>query len=254
VAYLGVLAPVIDSGSPLSYPSSMKKRILILGNSIDRAIYRPVEEWARYFGKVLFDAVQLPANEPVPSLDRYTHVLLTGSDALFRQPQPWFDVEADVVRDAVDRGLAVLGSCFGHQMLAWALSGHEYVRRARNPELGWVAIDIVKSDPLVASLPNPWHTYAAHLDEVVAPPDPWRILASNAACAVQAMRYGDRPVWGIQPHPETSPDEARFQMEAGIDKYPKYAQQIRRTIIESSVRDDHAAPQLMAAFLRAKAS
>ena len=232
----------------------MKKRILILGNSIDRSIYRPVEEWSRYFGKVPFDAVQLPANEPVPPLDRYTHVLLTGSDALFRQPKPWFDVEADVVRDAVDRGLAVLGSCFGHLMLAWALSGPEYVRRARNPELGWVAINIVKSDPLVASLPNPWHTYASHLDEVVALlPDPWCILASNADCAVQAMRYGDRPVWGIQPHPETSPDEAKFQMEAGIDKCPKYAQQIRQTIIESPVRDDNVGAQLTAAFLKSKA-
>ncbi|MBE0635803.1 hypothetical protein IH601_07400, partial [Candidatus Bipolaricaulota bacterium] len=137
----------------------MKKRILVLGNSIDRAIYRPIEEWTRYFGKVQFDAVHLPSNEPVPSLDRYTHILLTGSEASFRKSQPWFEVEADVVRDAMDRGVPVLGSCFGHQMLAWALSGPEYVRPSRIPELGWVAIDIVKSDPLVTGLPNPWHTY-----------------------------------------------------------------------------------------------
>jgi len=167
----------------------MKKRILILGNSIDQSISRPVEEWARYLDKVPFDAVQLPSNEPAPSLDRYTHVLLTGSDASFRQLQPWFDVEADVVRYAADRGLVVLGCGFGHQMLVWALSGPEYVRRARIPELGWVAIDIAKTDPLLANLPNPWHTYTAHVDEVVAPPDPWRILASTAACAVQVMRY-----------------------------------------------------------------
>jgi len=244
----------IDSGGKLSYASSMKKRILVLGNSIDRLISRPVEEWSRYFGKVPFDAVQLPSNEPVPDLDRYTHVLLTGSEASFRDPQPWFDVETDVVRDAFERGLPVLGSGFGHQLLVWAISGSEYVRRARIPELGWVAIDIVKSDPLVAAVPNLWHTFTSHIDEVIDPPEPWRILASNATCAVQAMRYDDRPVWGIQPRPETSPDEAKFQMESGIDQFPRYAQQIRRSIIESPVRDDGVAPQLMAAFLKSKAS
>ena len=248
-----MLCPLpIDSDSSLSYAVSMKKRILILGNSIDRSVSRPVEEWSRYFGKVPFDAVQLPANEPVPSLDRYTHVLLTDSAASFRQHEPWFDVEADLVRDAVDRGLPVLGSGFGHQMLAWAISGPEFVRRSRIPELGWVAIDIVKTDSLLANLPNPWHTYTSHTDEVVEPPEPWRILASNGACAVQVMRYGDRPVWGIQPHPQISPEEAKLQMEHGIDSYPKYAQQIRQAKIESPVRDDGATPRLITAFLKSK--
>lgn len=227
----------------------MQKRILVLGNSIDRSVYRPIEEWSRYFGGVPFDAVHVPANEPIPPLDRYTHLLVTGSDASFARPETWFDAEADAVRDAVDRGLAVLGSCFGHQMLAWAISGPECVRRAPIPELGWVAIRTVESDPLLADLPNPWHAFAAHLDEVVNPPEPWRVLAGNDACAVQAMRYGGRPVWGIQPHPETSPDEAKFQMEAGIKQYPEYAEAIRRAI-DSPVQDDRTAPRLIAAFLK----
>lgn len=250
---MAILPLAIAYGSPLPYAMPMKKRILVLDNSIDPPVYCPVKQWARHFGKVPFDAVRLPSNEPAPSLDRYTHILLTGSKASFRQSQPWFDVEAAVVRDAVDRGLPILGSCFGHQMLAWALSGPEYVRPSRIPELGWVAIDIVKPDPLFVGLPNPWHAYASHLDEVVDPPDQWCILASNATCAVQAMRYGDYPVWGIQPHPETTPDEAKFQMQSGIDQYPRYAQQIRQTIIESPVRDDQVTPQLMAAFLKSKA-
>jgi GMP synthase-like glutamine amidotransferase len=239
---------MIDADASLLYAASMEKRVLVLDGSIDRSVYRPVEQWARYLDAVRFDAVHLPSNVPVPSLDRYTHVLLTGSEASFERPEAWFETEADIVRDAVDRGLAVLGSCFGHQMLAWALSGPECVRRAPTPEVGWVAIDIVKADPLVADLPNPWHTFAAHLDEVVAPPAPWCILAANDACAVQAMRYGDRPVWGIQPHPETSPEEAVFQMKAGIEQHPEYAQHIRRAM-ESPVRDDRATPRLIAAFL-----
>lgn len=227
----------------------MQKRVLVLGNSLDRSVYRPVEEWSRHFGGVPFDAVHVPSAEPIPPLDRYTHLLVTGSDATFSRPEPWFDVEAEVVREAVDRDLAVLGSCFGHQMLAYALSGPETVRRAPIPEVGWIAIDIVQSDPLLASLPDPWHAFTAHLDEVCDLPAPWQTLARNDACAIQAMRYGDRPIWGLQPHPETSPDEARFQMEAGIEQYPQYAREIRRAI-ESPVRDDRAAAQVMAACLQ----
>jgi len=227
----------------------MEKRILILDGSINRSVYRPVEQWGRYLDGMPFDAVHLPTHQPVPSLDRYTHILLTGSEASFEEPDAWFDVEADIVRDAVDRGLAVLGSCFGHEMLVWALSGPDYVRRAPIPELGWVAIEIVEADPLIANLSSPWHTFAAHLDEVVDPPPPWRILAANDVCAVQAIRFGDRPVWGIQPHPETSPGEAKRQMKSGMKQYPEYAQQIRQAM-EAPVRDDRAAPQLIAAFLQ----
>jgi len=227
----------------------MEKRLLILDGSIDRSVYRPVEQWSRNLDGVRFDAVHLPSDEPVPPLDRYTHILVTGSEASFEHPEPWFEAEADIVRDAVDRGLSVLGSCFGHQMLAWALSGPESVRRAPAPELGWVAIEIAARDPLVAGLPNPWHAFAAHLDEVVAPPTPWRVLAANDACAVQAMRYGDRPVWGIQPHPETSPEEALCQMNSAMKQHPEYAKWIHRAL-ESAVRDDRATPQLIGAFLR----
>ena len=224
-------------------------RLLILDGSIHPATYGPVEQWGRHLEGVPFDTVRLPAGESVPCLDRYTHVLLTGSEASILQDEPWYEVEADLVREAVDRGLAVLGSCFGHQMLVWVLSGPEYIRRAPVPELGWVRIHQLCDDPLFAAIPNPWHVFAGHLDEVVDPPAPWRVLAANDACAVQAIRYGNRPVWGIQPHPETEPDEGRAIMAWAIDAYPEYAAQIRAAL-EEPVRDDRVTPGLIDAFLR----
>jgi GMP synthase-like glutamine amidotransferase len=228
----------------------MKKRILVLDNSTRPGIYRPTVEWSRGFGGAPFDAVHVPSHAPIPPLDPYTHLLVTGSEASVCQPEDWFDTLADLIRDAVDRGLAVLGSCFGHQMLAWALSGSRYVRKAPTPELGWIAVDITQRDPLFAAVASPWHTFAAHQDEVVAPPAPWRVLATNAACAVQAMRYGDRPIWGIQPHPETSPEEARAMMRNALPKLPEYEREIRHALA-SPARDDHTAPKLAAAFLAA---
>lgn len=241
----------MSTSSIIVYPDPMQKRVLVIDNSIDRATYRPVEEWSRHFTGVPFEAVHVPSGEPIPPLDRFTHLIVTGSEASVCRPEKWFDAEADVVRGAVDRGLAVLGSCFGHQMLAWALSGPECVRRAPSPELGWVAVDVLERDPLLADLATPWHAFAAHLDEVVDPPAPWRVLAANAACAVQAMRYGDHPVWGIQPHPETPPDHARTLMQAAMGQHPEYADAIRQAIA-SPVRDDLAAPKLVGAFLTSR--
>jgi len=244
--------PRIDSKTSLFYARFMKTRILVLDNALDRTAFRFADQWSRSFGKTPFDVLHMPGNDPVPSLDDYTHILLTGSEASLRTPEPWFEIEADVVREASDRGHCILGCGFGHQMLAWALSDPNCIRPSRIPELGWVAIDVIGIDPLLAPVPNPWHAYTAHTDEVVLPPDPWIILASNGACSVQAMRFGDQPIWGIQPHPETTPDEARLQMAHGIDSYPKYAQHIRRMKIESPARDDGVASQLAAAFLKRK--
>ncbi|MDD5265018.1 MAG: hypothetical protein PHU43_09315, partial [Candidatus Bipolaricaulis sp.] len=191
-----------------------------------------------------------PASKPMSWTAPAESSIVTGSEASARLPEPWFDAEADAVRGAVNRGLAVLGSCFGHQMLASALSGPEYVRRAPRPELGWVAVDLLAPDPLLTGLAAPWHAFAAHLDEVIAPPAPWRVLAANDACAVAAMRYGDRPVWGIQPHPETPPDHARTLMQAAVRRLPEYEREIRQALA-SPVRDDHTSARIVAAFLAA---
>jgi len=229
----------------------MSKRVLVLDNSIYRAVYHPVAEWSRYFNGVPFDAVRVPSGRPIPPLDAYSHLLVTGSEAsLAGKPEPWFAAEAEVVRTAVARGLAVLGSCFGHQFLAWALSGPAHVRQAPLPELGWIAVSIDARDPLLADVASPWHAFAAHTDEVVAPPAPWRVLASTTSCAVEAMRYGDHPVWGIQPHPETPPDHARLLMRAALVRHPEYAGVIQEALA-SPVRDDETAAGIAAAFLAA---
>jgi GMP synthase-like glutamine amidotransferase len=228
----------------------MVPRLLILDNAIDHATHQPVAEWVRHMDGVRFDVVHMPQSEPVPQLERYTHVLLTGSSASLLNPPPWCTREAKVVREAASRGRVILGSCFGHQMLAWALSGAECVRRALTPELGWIAVALLEPDPLFGQVPSPWHTFAGHVDEVANVPPPWRTLARNTACAVQAMRYGTLPIWGLQPHPETSPAEGLRQMQAALLRFPEHAEAIRAALA-APVRDDKAATAVSAAFLAA---
>jgi len=188
----------------------MRPRLLVLDNSGLPWLFREDRAWFPHFRGADLVRVNVPSGKPIPPLEDFTHLLISGSEASILQPKAWFDREADLIRQAVDRGMPVLGSCFGHQMLVYALSGAEYVKRSPMPEIGWITIHKVADDELLADIPNPWRTMAYHFDEATDLPEPWRVLARSDVCPVQIVRYGDRPVWGIQPHPEVSRAKARL--------------------------------------------
>jgi len=226
-------------------------RVLILDGSIYRDIYRPTEHWRALLGKNPSDSVHLPSGEAVPPLERYTHLIVAGSEASIVRPEPWFEVEADAVRRAAELGLAILGSCFGHQMLARALSGIGFVAASPTPEIGWIPVEVTATDALLADVAPRFWVFASHFDEVRDPPAPWRVLARSAGCRVQAMRYGDRPIWGIQAHPEITPSDARILIEGFLRYAPQLAPQLRPALA-AEPHDDGAAPDLVRRFLEGR--
>lgn len=226
------------------------KRVLILDGSLHRDVYRPDEAWRRYLDPVAADAVHLPSGEGVPDLAPYTHLILTGSEASIVEPHAWFDHEANAVRAAVDRGMPIFASCFGHQMLAFALSGASHVRRSPTPEVGWITIECLAADELLADVPQRFDCFASHFDEVIEPPAPWRVLARSAHCAVQLMRYGDAPIWGLQAHPEITPAEGRHLMRACIELMPEKTGIVRPSL-DAPARDDGQIQTLVRNFLAA---
>lgn len=226
------------------------KRVLILDGSIYPEMYGPTAEWRALLGAVPSDSVHLPSGEEAPDLGGYSHLILTGSEASIVRPEPWYEVEAAAVRRAFELGLPILGSCFGHQMLARALSGAEHVGASSTPEIGWIEVEITGNDPLLEGVPRPWRVFASHFDEVPAPPAPWRVLARSPRCAVHVMRFGDRPIWGIQAHPEIPPDHARALMEGFVERVPDKANLIRPALSETP-RDDGVGGILVRRFLDA---
>ena len=226
----------------------MEKRVLILDGSIYPEIYRPADEWRALLGGVPADAAHLPSGEPVPGLAPYTHIIVTGSEASINRPESWFEVEAEVVRRAFELGKPILGSCFGHQMLAWAWSGLEHTAVSPTPEMGWIEVEVLEEDELFDALGNPLHMFVSHFDEVKNPPPPWKILARSSGCAVQAMRYADRPIWGIQGHPEIPHENARRLMEGLLSRTPQMAPLVRPALSQTP-RDDGIAAEVVRRFL-----
>ena len=136
------------------------------------------------------------AGDLPPNFD-YDGVAVTGSRASVYWDEPWIDDLLTWIERAVDRGLPVLGVCYGHQALAAALGGR--VEAMDDVEIGYREIDVVDADPLLAGIDSPFVAFETHSDRVADLPPGGTVLAENDR-GIQAFRCGD--CWGVQFHPE----------------------------------------------------
>ncbi len=175
-------------------------KLAVIDNSIDPDVYNPREHWSRYLN-LEWEAFRATQRQ-LPDLKKgYTHLLMTGSEASIVYRERWVDEEVELVQEALERGLSILGSCYGHQLLVLALMGPDHVRRSRHPEVGWIPIQIKVKSRLLGK-PRQADTFSVHFDEVTGLGGDFIVLASSRDSEVQAFEMKGRPVWGLQIHPE----------------------------------------------------
>ncbi len=190
-------------------------RVAIVDNSIAPSVYKPVGHWAAFLG-VPFASFRA-AEGRLPDLGKeFTHVILTGSEASILEREPWVGAEVEFVREALKTDIPILGSCYGHQLLALAMRGPAHVRRALRPEIGWFPIEIRTESGLLGE-GGTVYAFSSHFDEVSELDGDFRVLASTPGCAVQAFELKGRPVWGIQFHPEIDIPAAREFLHNLVD-------------------------------------
>ena len=147
----------------------------------------------------------------------YAGIFLSGSPHGAYDDIPYIHQEHELIQAAAQRDIPMLGVCFGSQILASALCGRDQVFRRTSCEVGfkWLPLtEAGRQDPLTAGLGDAIHMFVWHNDEVRADHPTMRILAVSDDCPNQIWRWGDRPVWGIQGHPEPTQAEARRWFEA----------------------------------------
>jgi GMP synthase (glutamine-hydrolysing) len=111
-----------------------------------------------------------------------------------------------LLRKAVEEDVPVFGICLGGQLLARALGGE--VRAADGPEIGWLEIaptEAAGDDPVFRVLDSGASAYQWHYD-VFEPPPGAKVLATSDGAPHQAFRVDGADAWGIQFHPEATPD------------------------------------------------
>ncbi len=140
-----------------------------------------------------FDA---SAGEVPPSFD-YDGVVVSGSRASVYADEPWIATLKEWVGDAIDRGLPVLGVCFGHQLVAAVLGGE--VAAMGEYEIGYREVEHAGDDRLFDGVPERFTVFTTHSDAVVELPPGAERTAENEY-GVHAFRKGH--AFGVQFHPE----------------------------------------------------
>ena len=123
---------------------------------------------------------------------------------------PWLAPEKAFVRDAIARGVPVLGVCLGAQLIASALGARVYPNRCR--EIGWFDVERAADAPDAFGLPARTRVFHWHGETFDLPPGA-RLLARSAACAHQAFQVGC--AIGLQFHLEVAPESLRAMVEHG---------------------------------------
>jgi len=223
-------------------------KIALIDNSIEPEIYRPVDHWARYLppGWLSFRA----PDGNLPDLDDgFTHFILTGSEASVLELEPWALVEIELIREADHQGLALLGSCYGHQLLAASLAGLDFVGPCREPELGWIPVEARGSSVVFGSGGSISDVFSLHFDEVRVLPPPFIVLAGTDECPVQAFAHPGKPVRGYQIHPEINPEEGRFLLRAQAERNGRGGSDLYRRALQQTPRDSGLIHPIVREFL-----
>jgi GMP synthase (glutamine-hydrolysing) len=156
-----------------------------------------------------------PHGDALPAPELVDGVVITGSHAMVTDHAPWSETTALWVRGVVRARVPLLGICYGHQLLAYALGGEVW----DNPlgrEFGTVDArlsHLAKSDPLFEGFPSRIPVHVSHTQAVRRLPASSRVLLSSERDPHLAFSV-DGCAWGLQFHPEFDAEVTRAYIRA----------------------------------------
>jgi GMP synthase-like glutamine amidotransferase len=123
---------------------------------------------------------------------------------------PWLRSEKEFIKQALDKGVPVLGVCLGAQLMASALGCRVY--RNHLKEIGWFSIQTMHTDhEQVFQFPENCAVFHWHGETFDIPHDAIH-LAKSEACENQAFQIGEKAI-ALQFHLETTAESAQALLE-----------------------------------------
>ena len=96
----------------------------------------------------------------------------------------------------------VLGICLGLHVIAGAFGGT--VQSGQKGGYGAVTVTVTDHDEILKGYPETMQVWASHADEVISLPPGFKRLATSPICGNEAIVHLEKPIFGIQWHPEVS--------------------------------------------------
>ena len=140
-------------------------------------------------------------------LDGISGVILSGAPLLITEidTAPY----EDKMKWILTTNLPVLGICFGHQLIG--LLHGAFGNRMRE-DRDWQTIESLEDCILFNRLPNEFQMMQDHC-EAISIPSGFTLMASSDACINEAMKHKEKPLFGVQFHPEVSGNHGAVLLE-----------------------------------------
>jgi len=151
---------------------------------------------------------------PVSAAD-FSGLVFMGGPMSVNDNLPWIAQELDLIRDAVEKNIPVLGHCLGAQLLSKALCGE--VSKNKVKEIGWGSVVVADNDTARSWFGNlqAFEAFHWHGETFTLPQDAVHLL-SNAYCLNQAWAIG--PHLALQCHIEMTADMIVTWCDVGAEE------------------------------------
>ncbi len=153
----------------------------------------------------------IPAWQGIESVQRLKStpeaLFLLGSYSNVEDRFEWQKHVAEYARNALEKGIPVLGICFGHQLMADSYGGeggridsggtHKLTRRFETEDDAFTFV-------------------VEHSFEIKRLPKDFVVKGTSPACKYDFVAHSKLPYWGVQGHPEASWDFVEDTQEDGL--------------------------------------
>jgi GMP synthase (glutamine-hydrolysing) len=137
-------------------------------------------------------------------LENKKGVILSGAPILITEIDPRKYLERISWLKTID--IPVLGICFGHQLIGITFGSFgTRIREDRN----WQEIEAIETSKLFEKLPTTFEMMEDHCETISIPHD-FMLTAVSDACVNEAMQHREKPIYGVQFHPEVSGNYGRI--------------------------------------------
>jgi GMP synthase (glutamine-hydrolysing) len=131
-------------------------------------------------------------------------ILSGGPSSIYAKDAPKCDPEI------FNLNIPVLGLCYGHQLIAFLFGGKVEPAAKREYGISYAVVD--SPEGVLKSLTGNQKVWMSHGDTVYELPERFKILAHTENCPIAAFKNQEKPIYGLQWHPEVIHTENGMQM------------------------------------------